>query len=77
MGSNYVCLQDIEEYGISNQNGIKEIQDYVEILKKFREMVSFQEEAEVGSLLVEVEEITKQVGRNVRVMASAQVRGET
>lgn len=35
-------------------------------------MVSFQEEAEVGSLLVEVEEITKQVGRNVRVMASAQ-----
>ena len=32
---------------------------------------------ETGSLLVETEEITQQVGGNVQVMASAQVREKT
>lgn len=59
MRSNYVCPQDTEDYNISDQNRIKEIQDYIKILRKLRGMFSFQEAAEVGSLLIDIEEITK------------------
>lgn len=59
MRSNYVCPQDTEDYNISDQNRIKEIQDYIKILRKLRGMFSFQEAAEVGSLLIDIEKITK------------------
>ena len=54
MGSNF-CPQDIEDYCIPDQNRIKEIQDDIEVLRKPRGMVSFPEEAEAGSLLVDTE----------------------
>ena len=43
----------------------KEIQDYIEVLRKPRGVVSFQEEAEVSSLLVDTE-MKKPGGGNVR-----------
>lgn len=36
MGSKYVCLQDVEDYGLGNQKGIKKIQNHMKILKEFR-----------------------------------------
>lgn len=72
--SSYICLQDIEDYGISDQNRIKEIQDYIKTLRKLRGVVGFEEAAEVNSLLAVIEELTKHVGGNVQVMARAQMR---
>lgn len=60
-----MCLQDTEDYSISDRNGIKEVSVYIQIQTIFREMVSFQEEREFGSLLVHIEEMRKHVGRNV------------
>lgn len=74
MGSNYVCLQDTKAYSISDKNRIKEIQDHIKILTKFKGMVTFQEEAGVGLLIIE--EVAKHIGRNVWVLAGTPERGE-
>ena len=78
MGNKYACLQDIEDYGIGNQKRNQENTKSYEDFKGIQINGQFSRRSfEIGSLIVETEEITCQVGGNVQVMASAQVREKT